>query len=810
MKVSLKWINEFVDVKEYFQKPQDLAVILTNAGLEVESVENQAKKYQQVVVGTILKKEQHPDADKLSVCQVSTGGGVVHQIVCGAKNHKEGDNIVVALPGAVLPNGMSITAAKLRGVESNGMLCSEKELGLSLESSGLMILPTDAKVGEDFSKYYSLDDVFFELKVTPNRADCLSHYGLAREISCVLNRPMQTPFKAPAVVNESTKQQVSLKVENGDLCPRYAGRYVKGVKVGPSPKWLSSRLEALGLNSINNIVDVTNYVMLETGQPLHAFDVSHLQDRSIRVALSQNAEVFTSLDGTEYKLDGTELMIYDGKRPVAMAGVVGGKNSGVSESTSEIFIECAYFVPQTVRKTSRKHGIETDSGYRFSRGIDPTATLSVLDRATELVLKVAGGDAFTDAHDFYPTPIQKSKIDLDISFLSQKMGVAAESEKLKDWLKRLHCEVEETKPGAHLRVLPPSFRVDLNITEDLIEEYARLEGYDKVPSNPPFLAQEPTPNVKSYTLHKSIREKLSLAGFCEALNYAFTNEQRQKSFLGEEKSLEENGLVTSTEPVKVLNPLSEDYNVLRTSVAYSLFQNLSLNYRRGNESGQLFEIGQVFRKSNTSYVQSQRLAFVLWGREENLWKSSNHLNVFDLKATIENVFTQLGLKHWSWKQTTHGPPFLHPGQTATLCIDGKPFGLLGSIHPKLKSEEKIRSDVAFAEFDLESLSDYMNKRIKAEALVLFPAVERDLAFVCDKTVAAGDVQAFILSSFKEVVVKTSIFDSFEGGSLAKEKKSLGIRLLLQDREKTMSEEQLLELQSKIIESVKAKFGAEVR
>jgi phenylalanyl-tRNA synthetase beta chain len=808
MKVSLKWINEFVDVKDYFQKPQDLAFILTNAGLEVESVENQAKNFQQVVVGAIIEKKQHPDADKLSVCQVSTGAGVVHQIVCGAKNHKEGDKVVVALPGATLPNGMNIVAAKLRGVESGGMLCSEKELGLSTESNGLLILKEDAKIGENFAKHYNLDDVFFELKVTPNRADCLSHFGLAREISCVLNKKLQSPFQAAKTVNESTKKQITLQVVNGDLCPRFTGTYVRGVKVGPSPQWLKQRLESLGLNSINNIVDVTNYVMLETGQPLHAYDVVNLSGKTIRVALSKEGEKFTSLDGTEYKLDGSELMIYDADKPVGMAGVVGGKNSGVSDTTKDIFIECAYFVPQTVRRASRKHGIETDSGYRFARGVDPTANLKVLERATELVLKVAGGEAFADSHDFYPTPIHKSSIPLNVDYISQKIGVDVDASKLDNWLQRLGCKVDAR--GKDFSVTPPSFRVDLNITEDLIEEYARLEGYDKILEKPPFLAQEPTPHVKQYELTTAIRSKLTLYGLHEALNYAFNHEGAQKRFVGEEKLLEEVGLATTTEPVKVLNPLSEDFGVLRTSVSFSLFNNLCLNYRRGGQAGKLFEIGQVFKKAAQGYVQTIRLALVVWGKEENLWKKGSYPNVLEVKSILENLFTQMGLKEWEWKQTTHGPSFMHPGQTAVLMVQGKAYGAIGTIHPKLKSDEKIRSDVAFAEIDLENLQQLFAKQIKSQPLVPYPAVERDLAFVCDKTVSAGDIQKYILQQFKENVVSLNVFDAFEGGNLSPEKKSLGFRLLLQDQNKTMTEEQLLELQSRIIESVKTKFNAEVR
>ena len=366
MKISLKWLNDYVDVTEFFQKPEELAEALTRAGLEVEDIVNRAKDFNHVVVGHILEKDKHPNADKLSLCRVSTGD-VVHQIVCGAQNHKAGDRVIVALPGAVLPGNFAIKKSAVRGVDSAGMLCSLKELGLAKESDGIAILPADAPVGKPYAEYGGYDDINFELKVTPNRADCLSHFGLAREVACLFGKELKAPKAEPKLSAQSTKSAIKLEVKAFDLCPRYTGRYLKGVKVGPSPEWLKHRLESVGLNSINNIVDATNYVMMELGQPLHAFDANFIGGKTIIVDRAKAGEAFITLDGSEIKLTGEELTIRDDKHPVCLAGVVGGKNSGVSDGTTEVFLESAYFVPMSARKTSRTHGIDTDSAYRLDR-----------------------------------------------------------------------------------------------------------------------------------------------------------------------------------------------------------------------------------------------------------------------------------------------------------------------------------------------------------------------------------------------------------------------------------------------------------
>ncbi|MCE3010898.1 MAG: phenylalanine--tRNA ligase subunit beta, partial [Proteobacteria bacterium] len=376
MKISLKWLNEFVDVQDYLKKPEALADLLTRAGLEVEEISNRAKDLDHVVSALILEKGKHPNADKLSLCQVTTGEGVVHQIVCGAQNHKQGDRVVLALPGAVLPGNFKIAQAQVRGVDSGGMLCSLKELGLAKESEGIVILPVDAPLGKPIAEVLGVDDVTFELKVTPNRADCLSHYGLAREVSCLLGRGLKPLIAKPALTAGQTSDQIQVDLRATDLCPRYTGRFISKVKVGPSPAWLKARLESVGLNSINNIVDVTNYVMMELGQPLHAFDVAQIQGKKIIVDRPVAGEKFMTLDGTELKLKGDELMIQDTEKSLCIGGVIGGKNSGVSEGTQTLFLEAAYFSPSSVRKSSRSHGLNTDSGYRFSRGVDPNNTLA--------------------------------------------------------------------------------------------------------------------------------------------------------------------------------------------------------------------------------------------------------------------------------------------------------------------------------------------------------------------------------------------------------------------------------------------------
>lgn len=813
MKISLKWLQDYVDVAEFFQKPEELSEALTRAGLEVEEITNRAKDFNHVVIGHILEKDKHPNADKLSLCRVSTGEGVVHQIVCGAQNHKAGDRVIVALPGAVLPGNFAIKKAAVRGVDSAGMLCSLKELGLAKESEGIAILPTDAPVGKSYAEYGGYDDITFELKVTPNRADCLSHYGLAREVACLFGKELKAPMAEPKVSASSTKNEIALEVKAFDLCPRYTGRFIKGVKVGPSPEWLKKRIESVGLNSINNIVDVTNYVMMELGQPLHAFDAGFIGGKKIIVDRATAGEKFITLDGSEMTLNGEELTIRDTTHPVCLAGVVGGKNSGVSETTTNVFLEAAYFLPMSARKTSRSHGIDTDSAYRFSRGVDPDGALRGLNRATALILEVAGGEAFAEPHDFYPNPVKKNPVSITIQTVTDRLGYQAEEHKFVDFMKRLGCQLE--KSGETYKVLPPTFRFDLEQDMDLVEEYARLNGYEHIPESLPIFKNMPSHHDKSFMLNRTTSELLRAEGYQQAFNFAFVGSKGEKAFLGSFETLKAAGLTSSEKEIRIMNPLNEEMDVMRSSLSYGLFKNLNTNFHYGNMQGRLFEIGSTFAiKDDGSYGESSRLGLALWGRSQNLWnKSLDYPIVFDLKAAVEVLLKSLNISSYTWvtpQNKSEVPAFLHQGQYAQLLVEGKKVGFIGTLHPVLLDDNKIRVPAALAELDLDQLYKGQPRPYRIQSVSKFPVVERDFAFVMPKSLKVGDVLKDIRKAAGSLLVNVDVFDLYEGEKMEAGKKSVAIRLWLQDKNATLQENQITEVTNKVLESLKKNFDLSVR
>ncbi|WP_374028829.1 phenylalanine--tRNA ligase subunit beta [Bdellovibrio bacteriovorus] len=813
MKISLKWLQDYVDVAEFFQKPEELAEALTRAGLEVEEITNRAKDFNHVVIGHILEKDKHPNADKLSLCRVSTGEGVVHQIVCGAQNHKAGDRVIVALPGAVLPGNFAIKKSAVRGVDSAGMLCSYKELGLAKESEGIAILPGDAPVGKPFAEYGGYDDITFELKVTPNRADCLSHYGLAREVACLFGKELKAPKAEPKTSAQSTKSEIALEVKSFDLCPRYTGRFIKGVKVGPSPEWLKHRLESVGLNSINNIVDATNYVMMELGQPLHAFDAAFIAGKKIIVDRATAGEKFVTLDGSEITLNGEELTIRDANHPVCLAGVVGGKNSGVTDTTVDVFLEAAYFLPMSARKTSRSHGIDTDSAYRFSRGVDPDGALRGLNRATQVILDVAGGEAYGDHHDFYPNPVKKSTITLSVQTITDRLGYPAEEHKFVDFMKRLGCQIE--KSGETYKVLPPTFRFDLEQDMDLVEEYARLNGYEHIPESLPVFKNVPSHHDKSFMLNLSTSELMRAEGFQQAFNFAFVGSKAEKAFLGPYETLKAAGLTSSEKEIRIMNPLNEEMDVMRSSLSFGLFKNLNTNFHYGNMQGRLYEIGNTFFvKEDGGYGENSRLAMALWGRSSNLWnKSLEYPIVYELKAAVEVLLKNLNISAYTWvtpANKTEVPAFLHQGQYAQLLVEGKKVGFIGSLHPILLDDNKIRVPAALAELDLDQLYKGQPRPYRIQSVSKFPVVERDFAFVMPKTLKVGDVLKDIRKAAGALLMNVDVFDLYEGEKMEAGKKSVAIRLWLQDKNATLQEAQISEVTNKVLESLKKNFDLHVR
>jgi phenylalanyl-tRNA synthetase beta chain len=811
MKYSLNWINDYVDIKEFLKEPEKLANLLTQAGLEVEAIEDAAKTFNNVVIGQILERGQHPNADRLTLCQVTTGSGKVHQIVCGAKNHKAKDLVVVALPGAVLPGNFEIKLSKIRNVDSMGMLCSEKELGLSSESEGIMILPSDAPVGKSFADYKGLNDIFFEVKITPNRADALSHFGLAREIASLLKKEYNFPLKSLEENGKSSKKQIKLVVNDKTRCPRYTGRYFSGIKVGPSPEWMKARLESLGMKSINNVVDITNYVMLELGQPLHAFDADQVSGATIIVDSSKAGEVFTSFDKTEITLTGDELMIRDGSRPVALAGVVGGLNSGVSEKTKNVFLESAYFLPAAVRKTARQHGIETDSAYRFTRGVDPEAVLLAMNRASVLLTELANGEAYGDAYDNYPQPVVKKEVRVAIDFIRQQLAMKIEEEDFFEKIKSLGCTLAVQYDGIYL-IKAPSYRIDLEFEIDFAEEYARLVGYDKVPEHIPTSEFQPTPHNLVYENETRVHKPCQAQGYSQAVNFAFTKSAWQKEFLGDVKKIQSTGLTVSENPIPIMNPLSEDLNVMRSSVLPGLVKNMDFNYRHGNEVGRLYELGFAFSKKETEYQEEARLGFVAWGKAQSLWQKETGPLVLELKEAIEAIIHALRGRNWSWQNiaSPHVPDFLHPGQAAQLSYEGKVIGFVGALHPKYIDEMKLRCAVAIAEFNFDKLTMGQPRVPKYSKVPRFAAVDRDLAFVVPNKLTAAEIIAEIKKSGGKLVQEVNVFDLYEGKNLPEGHKSLAFRYRVLDPETTLSDEVLLDLQKKIIDSVSQKFSITVR
>ncbi|MEY4615471.1 MAG: hypothetical protein RJB66_431 [Pseudomonadota bacterium] len=811
MKISLKWLNEFVDVKEYFDRPLQLANLLTAAGLEVEEIHDLSQQYRFVQVGMILEKDKHPDADKLTVCKVTTGEGIVHQIVCGAKNHKAQDRVIVALPGAVLPGNFAIKNSVIRGVASGGMLCSYKELGLADTSDGIAILAEDAPIGKSFADFAGFNDVTFELKVTPNRADCLSHIGLAREIACLLDRPFKTS-ELKEYSPTGVGMDFGIEVAAPEMCPRYTGRIIRGVKVGPSPDWLKKRLETVGLNSINNVVDVTNYVMMEWGQPLHAFDLRQIQGGRLRIGKAQANEKFVTLDGTELNLRGEELMIQDANRSLCMGGVIGGKNSGVQDDTQDIFLEAAYFAPQFVRRGARNHGLNTDSGYRFSRGVDPTHTIEALNRATGLLLEVAGGQVASKVFEVKSQEAVRSTIEILPGTVSDRLGYAIDIAKFESWMIRLGCQIE--KVGEAYKIQPPTWRFDLEIDMDLVEEYARLNGYEHIPETLPALGTPPTAHDLGYRFQCHMVELMTGLGYSQALNFAFVSTEKQKKFTSNMDAFVKSGLQGFQQPVRLVNPLNEHLDVMRTTLSMGLVDNLHHNFHHGVEFGRLFEIGTVFDTVDGAYQEKLRWAGIAWGWQQNLWTAAlNTPVVMDLKRVVEEILTTLGFRGWQWiKGSEVGalPEFLHPGQSVVLQLEGKKIGFLGTLHPSLREELKVRTDSAIFEFEAETLLKGLGRTQFVRPISKFQAVDRDLALVMSKNLGAGAVQQEIQKTGGANLQSVSVFDVYEGDKLPEGQKSVAYRLRYQNLEATLTDAQVQESVDAILASLKKRWEIQVR
>jgi phenylalanyl-tRNA synthetase beta chain len=790
MKLSLKWLSDHVDVADFFEKPMVLADKLTDAGLEVEEVTSLSETFKNVVVGQITKLGKHPDADKLTYCDVNVGDETL-KIICGAQNHKEGDKVCVAKIGAVLPGDFKIKKSKIRGVESFGMLCSNSELGLESEkdkkSDGILILPKDAKVGEDFAKHAGLDDVTFEVNVTPNRADCLSHLGLAREVSTLFKRPLiKKNIKKPAKFED--KKSIVIELKDAELCPRYMGQMVYGVKVGPSPVWLKQKLDSVGLKSINNIVDITNYIMMDSGQPLHAFDVKHIDGDKIIIDTAVAGEAFKTLDGTDLKLSGSELTIRDSKKPLALAGVIGGVNSGVTETTTDVFVEAAHFIPSGVRKTSRSLGVDTDSSYRFSRGTDESNVDSCLEEAVSLICELAGGSANKEIVEAYPKVKSVSEIKISHDFVNSKLGFEVTVDQIQSTFDSLGFKSK--KSGDTWAVTPSTYRWDIAIREDLVEEIGRLVGYNNIPEILPATSQVPQDENSDYLNFKRLRSELNGMGFHEAVHYNFYSGVDEVKWSEE---LLKWSSYTVDNAVEIKNPLSSDLSRMRSSMIPQFVMNYVKNWRLGAKSGNLFEIGKSHFKVKDSFKEHNILCVGYWREDESSVQSME-----SLLGVLSGFLEGWNINRWMANEAPNVPNLLHPNLSRKIIAEGKDLGTVFCISPAVTKDYKVPANFCGFEIDLDLFLKGQPRPKKFKEFSRFPTVTRDFSALVEKDFSYDDVYKRVKKTSGELLKSLDVHDVYQGDKIPDGKLSVTFRGQFQAFDKTLSEDELKDLQKKIM------------
>ena len=807
MNVTLNWLKDYIDFEF---SPSELADRLTMLGIEVEAIKELGTGLEGVVVGKVNVVGPHPNADKLVLCQVDVGEREELQIVCGAPNVREGMLAPVATIGATLPIGLTIKSAKLRGEVSQGMLCSEKELGLSEDAAGLMELAADISPGTSLVAALGLDDVMFELEITPNRPDCLSLIGVAREVRAETGNSLKLPTVGLQENETDIRSLTSVTIEAPDLCPRYAARVVQGVKVGESPAWLRQRLESVGIAVINNIVDITNFVLMEYGQPLHAFDYHKLSDvksglascalRRIVVRRAAAGEQLTTLDEIERELTADMLVIADAEKPVALAGIMGGYDSEITETTCDVLLESAYFNPSSIRATARALGMSTEASYRFERGADPGAVLAALDRAAELIAKLAGGTVCKGIVDVYPGEQPLTKIKLRPDRVNFVLGTEIEKSEMAQILIRLGFDVEAS--GDTYQITVPTFRSDITREVDLIEEIARVYGYDNIPTAlPKGDIPVPAPNPK-VEVRKRIKRFLLAAGMMEAVNYSFCD-----------PSCFEKIRLPSDSPLRgtlqLRNPLSPEMSVLRTTLIPGLLENTQHNRNHQINTISLFEIGGVFVRDD-NHKEPERVAGILAGQigdgvYGNLYREPDF---FDIKGLVEGMLEVCGITEYTLQKTDL--PTFHPGRNAVVLLGETQVGAFGEAHPEVLENYDLPYKAYLFDFDLEALVGATVFSRRFEPISIYPKVERDLAIVVDKAVLSDIPIELIYATGGEWVESVRLFDVYEGEQVPEGKKSLAYAIVYHSAAETLTDKAVNALHERVVEHLHQELGAELR
>ena len=791
MQFSELWLRSFVSPD---LDSDQLGHLLTMAGLEVEEQDGVAAVFSKVVVAQIVEAEKHPNADKLRVCKVDAGQGELLQIVCGAPNAAAGIKIPCALVGADLA-GFGIKAAKLRGVESFGMLCSAKELGISDESGGLLVLPEDAPVGTDLRDYLALDDTLFTIKLTPNRADCLSLTGIAREVAALTGSPLSLVACAPVAAGHGDTRAIVLDAP--EACPRYAGRIIRGVDAKAStPEWMKQRLLRSGIRSISALVDVTNYVMLELGQPLHAFDNAKLAG-AIHVRLPQPGEQVLLLNGQTITPAADTLLIADEARALALAGIMGGEDSGITLETTELFLESAFFAPDAIAGRARAYGFSSDASYRFERGVDFALAGQAIERATRLILDICGGEAGpvveAVAADKLPA---RAPIRLRASRVRRVLGIDLSADAVAGMFERLELQV--SREGDDFIVTPPSYRFDVEIEEDLIEEIARIHGYDNIPSHAPRgpITMLPRPEAKRDTM--SLRRQVAAREYQEVINFAFVEEAWEKDFAG------------NTNPVRLANPIASQMSVMRSTLIGGLVANVVTNRKRQTTRVRVFEIGRCFAHDAAGqpvdgYHQPVRIAALAAGfaKPEQWGEANRNVDFFDVKADLEALlFPRVA----EFERASH--PALHPGRSASVKVDGKVVGFIGEVHPVWVQRYELGTAPVVFELDLDVLLQSVTPAY-AE-LSRFPAVTRDLALVVDQQVASGALLAGLQAVAPAIVQRIELFDQYQGKGVEPNRKSLAFRVVMQETQRTLEDTEVDAAMNALTRHAEEALGAKLR
>lgn len=805
MIVTLNWLKEFVDVP---WTAEEIAHRLTMAGLEVESIEHLGANLDSVVVARLLSVEPHPEADRLTLCQVDNGTDTV-QIVCGATNHKTGDLIALAQVGSILPGDFKIKKSKIRGMVSMGMLCSEKELGLSEESDGIMILPQDLPLGTPVFEALNLKDVRFEIGLTPNRPDCLSVLGVARELAAMAGSELRLPQPVVVEKGQAASELTSVVIEEPVHCPRYLARLVRGVRIGPSPVWLVRRLESVGQRSVNNVVDITNLVLMELGHPMHAFDFNLLREGRIVVKLAQENERFYTLDGQERQLNSSDLVICDGVGSVALAGIMGGQNSEIQEQSVDILLESAYFSPNTIRRSSKRLGIHSEASHRFERGADIEMAPFALERAAALVQEVAGGEVCPGVIDTYPRRHAPAQIKLSRAKTCDTLGIDISLDSMAALLRSIQIKVKPEAAGQCGDVLmceAPAFRPDLEREIDLIEEIARLNGYEKIPTTMPVSRAAINPPRPHQDLVKKLRNDMVSAGFAEIVNYSFIS---PRAF--EQIGLQEEDARRA--PVRILNPLTEEQSVMRTTLVPSLLETVARNFSYRSIDQRLFELRPVFHPGAEEGRDSEpyMLAVALTGRRAPLgWANSDALvDFYDLKGLAEQLIQGLDAASLEWKADAE-ESYLHPGKSCQLVVDEKVVAKLGEVHPTVAKTFDLEAPVFLLEVNVETLLEAKTKQVSFETLSRFPDTFRDTAILVDEKVPATDILSVIKKSSARFVEDVCLFDLYRGKGVPEGKKSLAFRVRYRSAEKTFTDEEISKAHAKIVRKLEKEVGAEVR